>query len=75
MWKATKIAHLLDGRILNVEAFYPYMGTIEPVAEPNWPSRPLSSEAESAKPPEVLKVVDRDLIEFVRKPHEIFWPD
>ena len=58
-----------------MEAFYPYTGTIEPVAEPKWPSRPLSSEAESAKLPEVLKVVDRDLIEFVRKPHEIFWPD
>ena len=46
LWKATNNDHVLDGRVLHVEAFYPYMGTIVPVDEPNWPSRPLFSEAD-----------------------------
>ena len=54
-----------------METFYPYMGTIVPVDEPNWPSwRTLSSEAESAKLPEFYKSVDRDLIYFVMKSNQ-----
>ena len=53
-----------------MEAFYPYMGTIVPVDEPKWPSRPLSSEAETAKLPEFYKSVNRDLMEFVMKSNQ-----
>ena len=70
LWKATRNDHFLDGRALHVKTFYPYMGTIVPVDEPKWPSRPLSSEAESAKLPEFYKSVDRDLMEFVMKSNQ-----
>ena len=53
-----------------MEAFYPYMGTIVPVDEPKWPSRPLPNEAENGKLPEFYKEVDRDLMEFVMKSNQ-----
>ena len=46
------------------------MGTLVPVDEPKWPSRPLSSEAENGKLPQFYKEVDRDLMDFVMKSNQ-----
>jgi len=57
--------HFLDDKTLHVVAFYPFMGTLEPVEPPKGLTRPTSGEVESTRQPEFHKGVEPDIMEFV----------
>ena len=58
-----KTDHFLDDKTLHVVAFYPFMGTLDPVEPPKGLTRPTSSEA--TRQPEFYKAVEPDIMEFV----------
>jgi len=57
--------HFLDDKTLHVVAFYPFMGTVEPVEPPKGLTRTTSGEVESTRQPEFYKAVELDIMEFV----------
>jgi len=58
-----KTDHFLDDKTLHVVAFYPFMGTLDPVEPPKGLTRPTSSEA--TRQPEFYKAVEPDIMEFI----------
>ena len=58
-----KTDHFLDDKTLHVVAFYPFMGTLDPVEAPKGLTRPTSSEA--TRQPEFYKTVEPDIMEFI----------
>lgn len=60
--KALKKDHFLRDNALHVEAFYPFLGTVNPVDQPKGPTRPTSSDPKGSRIPEFNKLVDPNLM-------------
>ena len=62
--------HFLHSKALHVEAYYPFMGTVNPVDEPKGLSVPTSGDKEAGRQPEFYKPVQPDIIEFIMKSNQ-----
>ena len=70
VWKSVKNDHFLHDKALHVEAFYPFMGTVNPVDQPKGPTRPTSGDVEAGRQPEFYKKVEPDIMEFIMKSNQ-----
>ena len=68
--KALKKDHFLRDNALHVEAFYPFLGTVNPVDQPKGPTRPTSSDPKGSRIPEFNKLVDPNLMEFIMESNQ-----
>ncbi|XP_068688637.1 uncharacterized protein [Montipora foliosa] len=68
--KALKNDHFLNDNALHVEAFYPFLGTVNPVDQPKGSTRPISSDPKGSRIPEFYKLVDPNLMEFIMESNQ-----
>ncbi|XP_068752249.1 uncharacterized protein [Montipora capricornis] len=70
--KALKKDHFLDrdAMALRVVAFYPFLGTVNPVDPPKGSKRPISGDPESSRLPQFYKHVDPNLMEFIMESNQ-----